>query len=158
MKFSDFICFKAIIPELKAKDRDGAITELVNALVKGGKLKSSQSAEIIKAIVKREKEASTGMGKGVAVPHVKHLAVKEAIAAVGRSSRGINFSSLDKQPVYSVILLISPVDNPDKHLQAMENIFKHLQQEKFRKFLRQSQTAQQIEELLKEVDENPSFY
>ena len=85
-------------------------------------------------------------------------AVKEAIAAVGRSSRGIDFSSLDKQPVYSVILLISPVDNPDKHLQAMENIFKHLQQEKFRKFLRQSQTAEQIEELLKEVDENPSFY
>jgi mannitol/fructose-specific phosphotransferase system IIA component (Ntr-type) len=158
MKFSDFVCFKAIIPELKAKDRDGAITELVNALVKGGKLKSSQSAEIIKAIIKREKEASTGMGKGVAVPHVKHSSVKEAIAAVGRSGRGIDFSSLDKQPVYSVILLISPVDNPDKHLQAMENIFKHLQQEKFRKFLRQSQTTEQIEELLKEVDENPSFY
>ncbi len=158
MKFSDFVCFKAIIPELKAKDRDGAITELVGALVKGGKLKSSQSAEIIKSIIKREKEASTGMGKGVAVPHVKHSSVKEAVAAVGRSSRGIDFSSLDKQPVYSVILLISPVDNPDKHLQAMESIFKHLQQEKFRKFLRQSQTAAQIEELLKEVDENPSFY
>ena len=158
MKFSDFVCFKAIIPELKAKDRDGVITELVSAVVKGGKLKSSHSAEIIKSIIKREKEASTGMGKGVAVPHVKHSAVKEAVAAVGRSGRGIDFSSLDKQPVYSVILLISPVDNPDKHLQAMESIFKHLQQEKFRKFLRQSQTAAQIEELLKEVDENPSFY
>jgi mannitol/fructose-specific phosphotransferase system IIA component (Ntr-type) len=158
MKFSDFICFKAIIPELKAKDRDEAIVELVNALVKAGKLKSSQSAEIIKSVIKREKEASTGMGKGVAVPHVKHPSVKEAIAAVGRSSRGIDFASLDKQPVYSVILLISPVNNPDKHLQAMEGIFKHLQQEKFRRFLRQSQTAGQIEELLKEVDENPSFY
>ena len=145
MKFSDFICFKAIIPELKAKDRDEAIIELVNALVKAGKLKSSQSAEIIKSVIKREKEASTGMGKGVAVPHVKHPSVKEAIATVGRSSRGLDFSSLDKQPVYSVILLISPVNNPDKHLQAMENIFKHLQQEKFRKFLRQTQTAGQIE-------------
>ncbi len=158
MKFSDFVCFKAIVPELKAKDRDGAITELVTALVKGNCLKNSHSAEIIKAVIKREKEASTGMGKGVAVPHVKHSSVKEAVAAVGRSSRGIDFSSLDKQPVYSVLLLISPVDNPDKHLQAMENIFKHLQQEKFRKFLRQSQTAGQIEELLREVDENPSFY
>lgn len=158
MKFSDFVCFKAIIPELKARNRDEAITELVNALVKGGRLKSSYSAEIIKSVIKREKEASTGMGKGVAVPHVKHPSVKEAIAAIGRSSRGLDFSSLDKQPVYSVILLLSPVDNPDKHLQAMEGIFKHLQQEKFRKFLRQSQTAQQIEELLKEVDENPSFY
>ena len=158
MKFSDFVCVKAIIPELKAKDRDSVITELVGALVKAGKLKSGQSAEIVKAVVKREKEASTGMGKGVAVPHVKHRAVKEAVVAVGRSSGGIDFSSLDKQPVYSVILLISPVDNPDKHLQVMESMFKHLQQEKFRKFLRQSQTAEQIADLLKEVDENPSFY
>ena len=158
MKFSDFVCFKAIVPELKAKDRDGAITELVTALVKAGKIKSSNSTEITKAVIKREKEASTGIGKGVAVPHVKHLSVKEAVAAVGRSSRGIDFSALDKQPVYSVLLLISPVGNPEKHLQAMENIFKHLQQEKFRKFLRQSQTAAQVEDLLREVDENPSFY
>jgi mannitol/fructose-specific phosphotransferase system IIA component (Ntr-type) len=158
MKFSDFVCFKAIVPELKAKDRDGAITELVTALVKAGKIKSSNSTEITKAVIKREKEASTGMGKGVAVPHVKHSSVKEAVVAVGRSSRGIDFSALDKQPVYSVLLLISPVDNPEKHLQAMENIFKHLQQEKFRKFLRQAQAAAQVEDLLREVDENPSFY
>lgn len=158
MKFSDIVSSKSIIPELKAKDRDSVITELVNVLVKAGKIKSGQSAEITKSVIKREREASTGMGKGVAVPHVKHSAVKLATAAIGRSSRGIDFSSLDKQPVYSVILLISPVDNPDNHLQAMENIFKHLQQEKFRKFLRQSQTAEQIEELIREVDENPSFY
>jgi len=69
MKFSDFICFKAIIPELKAKDRDEAIVELVNALVKAGKLKSSQSAEIIKSVIKREKEQGQhGMGKGLRCP------------------------------------------------------------------------------------------
>ena len=79
------------------------------------------------------------------------------VAVVGQSSRGIDFSALDKQPVYSVILLISPVDEPDKHLQAMEKIFRHLQQEKFRKFLRQSQTAEQIIDLLKEADTNPSL-
>ncbi len=70
----------------------------------------------------------------------------------------MDFSSLDKQPVYSVILLISPVDNPDRHLQAMEKIFKHLQNEKFRKFLRQSQSAAEIEDLLREADENPTLY
>jgi len=79
------------------------------------------------------------------------------IGVVGQSSTGIDFSALDKQPVYSVILLISPVENPDKHLQAMENIFKHLQQDKFRKFLRQSQKAEEIEDLLREADENPSW-
>ncbi|UCC23461.1 MAG: PTS sugar transporter subunit IIA [Planctomycetota bacterium] len=157
MKLSDFICFKAIIPELKAKERDGAIAELVTALDRAGRLGKNNSKEITKAVIKREKEASTGMGKGVALPHVKHKAVKDVIAAVGRSSVGIDFSSLDKQPVYSVILLISPVDNPDRHLQAMERIFKHLQRDRFRKFLRQSSTAEEIEDLLKEVDEDSSL-
>ena len=157
MKFADFVCFDAIVSELTAKDRDGAIAELVSQLDKAGRLGKGHRQEIIKATIKREKEASTGMGKGVAVPHVKHKAVKDVVAAVGQSGAGIDFSSLDKKLVYSVILLVSPADNPDRHLQAMENIFKHLQQDKFLKFLRQSQTAEQIEDLLREADENPSL-
>ena len=91
------------------------------------------------------------------MPHVKHKAVKDVIATIGQSSAGIDFFALDKQPVYSVILLISPIDDPDKHLQAMESIFKHLQQERFRKFLRQCRSSRQIEDLLNEADENPSL-
>jgi len=128
MKFADFVCFEVTIPELKTK-----------------------------AIIKREKEASTGMGKGVAVPHVKHQAVKDIVAAIGQSGSGIDFSALDKQPVYSVFLLISPANEPDKHLQAMESLFKHLQKERFRRFLRQSQTSEQIEDLIIEADENSSL-
>jgi len=157
MKFADFVCFEAIILELKAIDRDGVIAELVSALDKACRLGKGKSREIIKAVIERENEASTGMGKGIAVPHVKHAVVKDVVAAVGQSSVGIDFSALDKQPVYSVILLISPVDNPDRHLQAMENIFRHLQQDKFRRFLRQSQTVEDIKDLLQEADENPSL-
>jgi mannitol/fructose-specific phosphotransferase system IIA component (Ntr-type) len=157
MKFADFICFEAIIPELKTRDRNGVVRELVSALYKAGQLGKGNCEEIIKAVIKRENEASTGMGKGVAVPHVKHKVVKDVVATIGQSSVGIDFSSLDKQPVYSVILIISPVDNPDKHLQVMESVFKHLQEEKFRKFLRQSKEAEEIEELLREADENPSL-
>ena len=157
MKFADFVCFEAAIPELQATDRDGAIAELVSSLNKAGRLKRGKRQDIITAVIERENEASTGMGKGVAVPHVKHSAVKDIVAVIGQSTVGIDFSSLDKQPVYSVILLLSPTDDPDKHLQAMENIFKNLQQEKFRKFLRQTQTVNQIKELLKEADENVSF-
>jgi len=154
MKIAEIVCFDAIIPELKAADRDGAITELVSALDKAGRLGKGVRQEITKVVIKREKEASTGMGKGVAVPHAKHPAVKDVIAAIGQSSAGIDFAALDKQPVYSVILLISPVDNPDRHLEAMENVFKHLQQERFRRFLRQSQKVEQIVDLLKEADED----
>ena len=155
MKFTDFVCFEAVVPELEATDRNDVITELALALGKAGKFGDGECKKITRAVIKRENEASTGMGKGVAVPHVKHPAVKDVIATVGQSSAGLNFSALDKQPVHSVILLISPVDNPDRHLQAMECIFKHLQKEKFRKFLRQSQNSGQIEDLLREADENP---
>jgi mannitol/fructose-specific phosphotransferase system IIA component (Ntr-type) len=157
MKFEEFVCFEATIPQLQAKDRDGAITELVAALVGAGKIPSESGKEVTKAVIKRENEASTGMGKGVAVPHVKHAVVKSVVAAVGHSATGIDFVSLDEQPVYSVILLVSPVDNPDKHLQAMENIFRHLQKERFRKFLRQCRNAGDLKDLLNEADENPSW-
>lgn len=157
MKLSDFVCCEAAIPELRASDRDGVIEELVSALGQAGKFDKSKCKEITREVIKRENEASTGLGKGVAVPHVKHKAAKEVIATIGQSSAGIDFFALDKQPVYSVILLISPADDPDKHLQAMESIFKHLQKERFRKFLRQCRTKEQIEDLLDEVDENPSL-
>jgi mannitol/fructose-specific phosphotransferase system IIA component (Ntr-type) len=157
MRFRDFVCFEATITELQASDRDGVIEELVSSLDKAGRLGNGKCQEIIREVIKREKEASTGLGKGVAVPHVKHKAVKNVIATIGQSSTGINFFALDKQPVYSVILLISPADEPDKHLQAMESIFKHLQQERFRKFLRQCRSTQQLEDLLIEADEDPSL-
>ena len=154
MKFAELVCFEATVPQLNATDRDGVIKELVSSLDKAKRLGNADAQEIIQAIIKREKEASTGMGKGVAVPHVKHSAVKEIVAVVGQSSKGIDFPSLDKHPVYSVILMVSPIDDPDKHLQAMEIVFKHLQQEKFRKFLRQSHSIAEIEDLFKEADEN----
>ena len=155
MDFADLVCFEAIIPELQAKERDGAIEELARALDKAGRLGKGNADKITRAVIKRENEASTGMGKGVAVPHVKHEAVKDVVAAIGQSSNGMDFRSLDRQPVYSVVLLISPKDNPDRHLEAMEKVFRHLQQEKFRKFLRQSRTVEQIKDLLLEADEKP---
>ena len=157
MKFEDFVCFKATIPEFQSSDRDGAIGELVSSLEKAGKLGKGNAKAITRAVIKRENEASTGMGKGVAVPHVKYKAVKDVVVAIGQSGAGIDFSALDKQPVYSVILLISPASEPDKHLQAMETIFRNLQYEKFRSFLRHCRSAEQVEDLLKEIDEGASL-
>ena len=157
MKFSDFVCFEASIPELQASDRDGVIAELVSSLDQAGKLGQNKCQEIVAEMINREKEASTGMGKGVATPHIKNSVVTEVVAAIGQSSAGIDFFALDKQPVYSVILMVSPVDNPDRYLQAMESVFKHLQQEKFRRFLRMCRSSEQIRELLIEADEDPSL-
>jgi len=153
MKLAEIICFEALIPQLEADSRDGAIGELVQALHRAGKLGSADPKQITRAVIRREKEASTGIGKGVAVPHIKHPTIPEPVAAVGRSEVGIDFASLDKQPVYSIILLLSPADDADRHLQAMEAVFENLNRDDFRRFLRQSQTVDQMRETILDADE-----
>ena len=157
MKLVDFVCFEATVPELQQHDRDGVIKELVLSLKKAGGLGKGNSDEIAAEVIHRENEASTGMGKGVAMPHVKHETVKDVAAAIGLCSSGIDFMALDKEPVYSVILLVSPVNDPDRHLQAMKTVFRHLQKEKFRRFLRMCRDSKQIHELLIEADEDSSL-
>ncbi|EQD54918.1 PTS IIA-like nitrogen-regulatory protein PtsN, partial [mine drainage metagenome] len=129
MKLGDFIVKDAIVAELKASSRDGVIRELVQALAAAGALSATDVDTICKAILDRERHGSTGFGKGVAVPHVKLACVKKRIGTIGRSTAGVDFSALDQAPVYSVVLLLSPPDNPDGHLRAMENIFRNLQQD-----------------------------
>jgi mannitol/fructose-specific phosphotransferase system IIA component (Ntr-type) len=153
MKLRDFIVTEAITPELAATDRDGAVRELVTALAMAGAVPESAVDEIVAAIIKREQNGSTGFGKGVAVPHVKHPNVKAMAGTVGRSAAGIDFAALDHQPVYTIFLLLSPENQPQQHLQAMNIVFSNLQKDMFRRFLRQSETREAIAELLDEADQ-----
>ena len=152
MKLSEFVLTQAIIPQLKGTERDDGIKELVDALIQGGAAPAGMRDTLIGMIIDREKKGSTGFGKGVAVPHVKHVKIKKMAAAIGVSQKGVDFNALDKEPVYSVMLLLSPQDKPDEHLQAMENIFSHLQKDTFRRFLRQASTTQDVQDLLEEAD------
>jgi mannitol/fructose-specific phosphotransferase system IIA component (Ntr-type) len=153
MKLRDFIIGDSIIAELAASDRDGAIRELVTSLSSAGALPADAVDEVVAALIKREQNGSTGFGKGVAVPHVKHAKVKQMAGTVGRSAGGIDFAALDHQPVYSIVLLLSPENQPQQHLQAMNTVFTNLQKDLFRRFLRQSATKQAIVELLDEADQ-----
>lgn len=156
MKLSEFVVKEAVIADLKAGDRDGVIRELVTALAKSKAIAEKDIDAIVKSIIDRERHGSTGFGKGVAVPHSKHPAVKKRAAAIGRSAVGIDFAALDQGPVYSVFLLLSPNTNPEGHLQAMERIFINLNTDNFRRFLRQADTKDKILDLLDEVDQASS--
>src|SRR5205823_7300752 len=131
-KLKDFIIPEAIVAELSATDRDGVLRELVSSLAAAGSAPASAVDEIVAALIKREQNGSTGFGKGVAVPHVKHPAVTKMSGTIGRSVNGVDFAALDHQPVYSVVLLLSPGDQPQQHLQAMNAVFNNLQQDTFR--------------------------
>jgi mannitol/fructose-specific phosphotransferase system IIA component (Ntr-type) len=152
MRMMQLVAEGAIVPRLKSVERDEVIAELVDALVASGAAAARLRDELIKSVLERERRGSTGFGRGVAVPHVKHRSVKGMSAAIGLSDRGVDFNALDKQPVYSVFLLLSPEDRPEEHLQAMEVIFKNLSKDTFRRFLRQAATVDEVRTLLEEAD------
>jgi len=152
MKLSELIVSDAVIPELQSLQRDDAIGELIDSIVAAGAVDGTLRDDLVRLILDRENKGSTGFGKGVAVPHVKHEKIKGMVAVIGVSRQGVDFNALDKAPVYSIVLLLSSQDKPDEHLQAMENIFSHLQKDTFRRFLRQASTVEEITDLLHEAD------
>ena len=154
MKFSDFISEKAIRAELTADTKEGVIAELVDSLLQVGEIGADEKADIIAAIMKREELGSTGIGRGVAVPHTKHGSVDKLVGTVGVSVDGVDFNSLDGEKVQLFFLLISPPERPGDHLRALENISRQLRDETFCRFLKQSKTPDDIHQLLEEADNN----
>jgi len=154
MKFADFMSTHAIRAELKAYDKEAVLREITGALVEAGKIAEEHRESIVKAILKREELGSTGIGRGIAVPHTKHPSVERLVGTVGVSANGVDFNSLDGERVQLFFLLISPPDRPGDHLRALENISRHLRDEMFCKFLKQSKNVEDIQQLLEEADNN----
>ena len=154
MKLCDFVVQAAVIPEIPLGSKESAIRSMVSALRQAGSIKDSDEEGIVAAILKREELGSTGIGRGVAVPHTKHPSVDKLIAAIAVSKDGVDFASLDGEPVFVMFLLVSPPDRPGDHLRGLENISRHLRNDKFCKFLRASKSAQEIWDLLREADNN----
>jgi len=154
MKFADFICREALLAQLEAHDKEGAIREMVQALCKAGKVAQEEYESIVKAILKREELGSTGIGRGVAVPHTKHPNVDRLVGAVAVSPQGVDFASLDGEPVHLFFLLISPPDRPADHLRALENISRQLRDDTFCRFLKQAKNSEDIQQILDEADNN----
>jgi mannitol/fructose-specific phosphotransferase system IIA component (Ntr-type) len=152
LKFSQLVAPGAIVAQVKSSQRDEVIAELLDSVVASGTVPKALREELLLRVMERERKGSTGFGRGVAVPHVKHKGVTRMTAAIGLSQRGIDFNALDKQPVHSVVLLVSPEDKPEDHLQAMEVIFKNLSKETFRRMLRQSVTSDDVRQLLNDAD------
>lgn len=152
MKLTEIIQPGSIVAQLGTSDRDAAILELVDVLIESGSAPAEIKDQLIERVLDRERKHSTGFGRGVAVPHVKHPDIQNMTAAIGISPEGIDFNSLDKQPVYSIFLLLSPQDRPEEHLQAMEIIFKNLSKDSFRRSLRQASSSTEIRQLLDDAD------
>ena len=154
MKFADFVSPEALRAQLTATDKEGAIREMAQALLDAGKIQADELESIVKAILKREELGSTGIGRGVAVPHTKHPSVDQLVGTVAVSGAGVDFASLDGETVQLFFLLISPPDCPGDHLRALENISRRLRDDTFCRFLKQAKSAEDIHQLLDEADNN----
>ena len=152
MKLSDFVVREAIVVDLQATTKESAIREIVLSLATAGRLDSSDTDGVARAILNREELGSTGIGQGVAVPHTRHPKADRLIGTVALSRKGVDFAALDGDPVDIFFLLVSPPNQPGDHLRALENISRHLKDEKFVSFLRQAKSREQVIELLDEAD------
>jgi PTS system fructose-specific IIA component/PTS system nitrogen regulatory IIA component len=155
MRMSDFVVRDAILPEVSASNKEGVIREMVESLRAAGYFKGGDTADIVRAILKRELLGSTGIGRGVAIPHTKHTSVDRLVGTVALSRPGIPFESLDGEPVHILVLLISPQDRPGDHLRALENVSRCLRDDSFVRALRQATTRDAIWEMLAEADHPP---
>jgi mannitol/fructose-specific phosphotransferase system IIA component (Ntr-type) len=152
MRMSDFVVRDAVVAEVAATTKEGVIREMVQSLRAAGYFKGGDPEDIVRAILKREALGSTGIGRGVAIPHTKHASVDRLIGTVAVSRGGVAFDSLDGDPVHVFVLLVSPQDRPGDHLRALENVSRSLREDGFVRALREATTRERIWELLEEAD------
>jgi PTS system fructose-specific IIA component/PTS system nitrogen regulatory IIA component len=125
---------------------------MVESLRQAGQFRGQDTEDIVRAILKRELLGSTGIGRGVAIPHTKHANVERLLGTVAVSHSGVAFESLDGEPVFIFVLLISPQDRPGDHLRALENVSRCLRDDNFVRALRSATTREQICELLDHLE------
>ncbi|CAN5905340.1 PTS sugar transporter subunit IIA [soil metagenome] len=153
MKLSDFVVREAIQVDLQATSKEEAIREIVRSLRAAGRVSEADQDSVTRAILNREELGSTGIGQGVAVPHTRHPSVSRLIGTVALSRKGVESAALDGELVDILFLLGSPPNQPGDHLRALENISRHLKDERFVNFLRQARTRDQVVDLLDEADQ-----
>ncbi|MCQ6277764.1 PTS fructose transporter subunit IIABC [Bacillus sp. EB600] len=120
MKITELLTKKTILLDIEGNQKETAIDQLVGILYKAGKI--TNKAEFKAAILKREEQSTTGIGEGIAIPHAKVTAVKEAAIAFGKSASGVDFQSLDGQPAHLFFMIAAPEGANNTHLEALARL------------------------------------
>lgn len=130
-ELADYFDESLFIPDMKADNKAAAIEELVNALAESGGIKDK--ALIFEMLERREALGSTGIGHGVAIPHGRSLAANEIMVVFGKSSKGIDFESMDDKPVYLFFLILAPPqDRFNQYLPFLGKVVELIKEESVR--------------------------
>ncbi len=150
MQIMDFLAADAIKMSLESKTKKDVIKELVESLVKSGKVKDKK--KMVQTLMEREELGSTGIGQGIAIPHGKSDTVSDLSAAFGLSADGISFDSLDGEPVNIFFLLVAPEGAAGAHLKALARISSLLKDKYFRKSLLSAKTPEDVVKIIQEEE------
>lgn len=142
MKIQDVLNKNVMLFDLQATDKEGVINEMVQSLVDNGVV---TDFEIFKTgIMNREAQTSTGLGEGIAMPHSKNEAVKEATVLFAKSNKGVDYASLDGQPTDLFFMIAAPEGANDTHLAALAELSKYLMKPGFADKLRQASNPDEV--------------
>ena len=120
MNLKTVIATDTIDLHLKGSNKKEIINELLDILVRTGKIQDRESA--LSAVMDREEKMSTGMKHGIAIPHGKCAAIEDLVACIGISEKPVDFDSLDHEPCRIFIMTLSPVEKTGPHLQFLAEV------------------------------------
>ncbi|MCX7712195.1 MAG: PTS sugar transporter subunit IIA [Chthoniobacterales bacterium] len=149
MTLASLLKLERIVPEFEAEDRWQAIQKLVDFLVDCGGIRAEDRDTIYEALKRREESISTGIGHGVAIPHIPSECVSEVVVVFARSRKGIEFDAQDNQLVYFVVLFIVPRENFKLHLNTLAAIARSLMDRNVREELAAAEGREGILQVLK---------
>jgi len=153
MKIAEFLSPKAILTDLKSIKKEDIIKELVDVFIEAGEVGKDKRVKLIEALMSRESLGSTAIGQGVAIPHAKSECIKKLTAAFGISKKGVDFDSLDGEPVYIFFLLLAPQDSAGPHLKALARISRILKDKYFRDSLKSAGDAGTVIKTISQEDD-----
>ncbi|MDH3257848.1 MAG: PTS sugar transporter subunit IIA [Deltaproteobacteria bacterium] len=151
MKLFDLLFPETIIEELKAGTKEEVIKELASVVAVS--CEEIAPMELSRILLERESLGSTGIGEGVAIPHGKYPGIKFLTGALGRSTKGVDFQSMDGKPAHLFFLLVAPENSAGLHLKALARISRLLKTERFRKKIMEAGSHVEMIEILREEDE-----
>jgi len=156
MTLRDYCIADAVLPQLDVADKEDAIRQLVAALAAAKAIPKSKADSVLKEVVERERQASTGIGRGVGIPHARSAHVKQIVLAIGRVPRGVEFGSVDGERVRLILLLVSPKEGNAEHLAAMKSIVTLARDAYQRQRLISCATTESFLDLLAEIGGTPA--
>jgi mannitol/fructose-specific phosphotransferase system IIA component (Ntr-type) len=153
--FSTFLRREHVFTDVPAGERDDVLRAVLDRLVEAGAIDEETSTTVLRAVLKRERTGTTGIGRGIAIPHCKTAAVATSLVAFARTTEPIAYGAADGDPVNSLFLIVSPPDSAESHVEILKSVAKMARDDYATRVLRNTNQRDSLYEFFCEMDAAP---